>query len=325
MAPNYKIALIQVQPKDIDVKGNFSKAESYVRKAAAQGADLALLPEYHLTSWCPEHPDFVSASAESAAYLARYQALATELNINIVPGTICMPNPPRAEDPAADEEGRGGGSSVVVKLPDGTPVELWNMAYWISAGTGAIAGSYQKKNLWHAERPHLTAGYAAPHRAFDTPLRRADGTSVRAGLLVCWDLSFPEAFRALVADGADLVVVVSWWTMHDTSGPMRALNPASERVFLEAAVVARACENTCAVAFCNSGGLSQVAMPIVGPVGGAVAGVNTEEMRAVEVDLDVLRVAEDWYKIRSDLHGPGWHYGYTLYKDKDGVEADAVA
>ncbi|KAK0707464.1 carbon-nitrogen hydrolase [Lasiosphaeris hirsuta] len=217
MAPLHKVAVIQLQPKDVALEENFAKAEAYIREAAAQGADLAVLPEYHLTSWCPEHPDFVASCVTSAPYLARYQSLARALAINIVPGTICevLPSPSASSKP-----------------------EIRNMTYWITP-TGALAGTYQKKNLWHPERPHLTPGVHKPHAAFDTPLALG-ARPLRAGLLVCWDLFFPEAFRALLADGADLVV----------------------RVFLEAAVVTRAYENVCAVVFCNAGGLSQVAVPV---------------------------------------------------------------
>ena len=293
---------------------------------------MAVLPEYHLTSWCPSHPDFVKSIVSSAGYLARYQALARELDINIVPGTICEAHP---------AAGAGAGTAASKEVQDGSSdVELRNMAYWISAGTGAVAGTYQKKNLWHPERPHLTAGAAhVPHAAFDTPLTSAlrsaadDGSTasssppppppLRAGLLICWDLAFPEAFRALVADGAEVIVVASWWRMNDIDDVAYALNPRSERVFLESAVVARAYENTCAVVFCNEGGLSQVAMPILGAVkigngDGSDNGMmepDTEGMRVVEVDLAVLRVAESNYKVREDMRREGWHYEYTLRKD----------
>ncbi|KAK1755628.1 carbon-nitrogen hydrolase [Echria macrotheca] len=302
MAPTYKIALIQIKQKDAAVKENYAKAESYIRDAAAQGADLAVLPEYHLTSWCPEHPDFVSATIESASYVSRYQDLARELGINIVPGTICDVSSP---------SGEGEGEK-----------EMRNMAYWISSD-GSIAGSYQKKNLWHPERPHLAAGVQEPHAAFETPLTKGDGKKIKAGLLICWDLAFPEAFRALIADGADVIVIPSWWHLTDVDDEAFGMNPMCERAFLEAAVVTRAYENTAAVVFCNAGGLSQVAMPILGAVGGVMEAMDPSEgagdgkgegMKIVEVDFGVLQVAERNYKVRADMGSQGWHYGYTLWK-----------
>jgi predicted amidohydrolase len=213
------------------------------------------------------------------------------------------------------------------------------MTYWISPA-GSLIGRYQKKNLWHPERPHLTAGtVSTPHTAFDTPLTwDDDGRPIRAGLLICWDLAFPEAFRALVADGADLIVIPSFWLVRDEDDPgdadlarRREVNPECEQLFLRSVLVARAFENTAAVVYCNvaAGGLSQVAMPVVGAVGGGgghgggeqgaeggvVMGVGEEGVRVMQVDFGLLGLAEDGYKIRKDMMGEGWHYGYTLRKE----------
>jgi predicted amidohydrolase len=294
----------------VDPAANFAAAEAYIRDAASQGCQIAQLPEYHLTSWAPEHADFISSTKESVTYLSRYQDLARELNINIVPGTICEVHP-------LSDENQNSDSSV-------PGIELRNMAYFIAAGSGTILSTYQKKNLWHPERPHLTGSAHQPHAAFDIPtLPRLDPSRpVRAGMLVCWDIAFPEAFRALVADGADIIFVPSFWYMSDVDEEARRHNPDSEKAFLESALVARAYENTAAVVFVNAGGLSQVAMPILGAVGrmgtaeeekarGKGAG---QEMRVVEVDMDVLRIAEGNYKVREDMRKEGWHYGYTLRK-----------
>lgn len=272
---------------------NFAKAESYLREAKSRGADIAMLPEFHLTGWAPDHADFLPATRESATYLPKYQALAAELDMNIVPGTICEPHDLSSPDSNTHVE------------------ELRNMAHFLAAKTGAVLNSYQKKNLWHPERPHLTSSGTSPHVAFDTPLLHADGRPLRAGMLICWDLAFPEAFRELVAGGAELVLVPSFWYLSDAGDEGAALNPDAEKLFLESTTVARAFENTAAVAFCNAGGASCVAMPILGQLGGSI-GVGEERVEVVGVDLDVLRVAEENYKIRMDLRGEAWHYGHTL-------------
>lgn len=180
------------------------------------------------------------------------------------------------------------------------------MAHFIAAGTGEICGSYQKKNLWHPERPHLTGSKSTPHTAFDTPLKHADGRPVRAGMLICWDIAFPEAFRALVADGADLIIIPSYWYLTDAGEEGLQLNPDAEKLFLESACVLRAFENTAAIAFCNAGGLSCLAMPFLGALGKMEP--DEEKMEILDMDLDVLRIAEDNYKIRMDLNREDWHY-----------------
>lgn len=142
-------------------------------------------------------------------------------------------------------------------------------------------------------------------------------------MLVCWDLAFPEAFRALIADGAQLILVPSFWRLSDLDEVGLALNPDSEQVFLDSVVVARAFENTACVVFCNTGGSTQVAMPIQGRLkvlaeeGSRELGLDEDGVSYVEVDLDVLRIAEENYKVRSDMNGTGWHYGYELARNAE--------
>ncbi|KAI0386451.1 putative hydrolase, carbon-nitrogen family [Hypomontagnella monticulosa] len=288
MALVHKVALIQLCPKPLAPAENFAKAESFIRNAAREGCRLAVLPEYHLTSWVPDEPNFKESCADSASYVKRYQALAKELNICIVPGTIIEPE----------------GDSLL------------NIAYFISSD-GEVAGRYQKKNLWHPERPHLVSSAHQPHEAFDTPLGRV-------GMLICWDLAFPEAFRELISDGAQIICIPTFWTMKDVSDKGYSLNPDGEALFLNSTVVSRAFENTCAVVFVNAGGppgkaentnfagLSQLTMPHIGPIGKMG---RSEGMSIVELDMSVLEVAEDNYKVREDMKREGWHYAFTQIRD----------
>jgi predicted amidohydrolase len=85
------------------------------------------------------------------------------------------------------------------------PDVLYNIAYFIAAGSGDIRGAYRKKNIWHPERPHLTSSGADPHEVFDTALGKV-------GLLICWDLAFPEAFRELIAKGAEIIIIPTYCT-----------------------------------------------------------------------------------------------------------------
>jgi predicted amidohydrolase len=76
MAPIVKVAVIQLYPKPLQAAHNFNKAASYIRSAAQQGAELAVLPEYHLTNWYPQDPGFVEVCKEWEVYLQKYQELA---------------------------------------------------------------------------------------------------------------------------------------------------------------------------------------------------------------------------------------------------------
>ena len=208
---------------------------------------------------------------------------------------------------------------TIVELHDaGTADErLLNVAYFID-NNGKIIGKYVKKNLWGSiERLHLTSSSTDPHPVFDTPLGKV-------GILVCWDLAFPEAFRELIADGAEIICVPSFWTMKDSNADALALNPDSEAVFLNSTIVSRAFENTCAVVYVNAGGppeegeqtsyagISQLAVPHVGPVGRMG---RAEGMALVDLDMNAVKIGEANYKVRQDMQREGWHYAYTRTRD----------
>lgn len=186
---------------------------------------------------------------------------------------------------------------------------LYNTAYFIDK-QGQISGKYVKKNLWGSiERDHLTSSGRARHDVFDTPIGKV-------GLLICWDLAFPEAFRELIAHGAKMIIIPTFWMLTDCTAKGLARNPSAEALFLDSILTARCFENTCAIVFANAGGppgkgyagQSQVCMPFVGPLtrlGGAAEG-----MAVVELDMDILQEAEETYAIRADLARDDWHYDY---------------
>ncbi|KAE8368010.1 carbon-nitrogen hydrolase [Aspergillus caelatus] len=283
-----KIALIQLHPEPHNIENNHARAKAYIQKASKAGAELAVLPEFHLADFHPTHDRSIrQRCANYATHLSSYIALAKECKINIVPGSIAELH----TDPTTGEE------------------KLLNVAYFID-NTGEIRGRYEKKNLWIPEREFVDRGATdSGHVAFDTPLGKV-------GLLICWDLAFPEAFRELVMQGAKMVIVPAYWKLDDAGAVGRRWNPESERMFVDAAVVSRAFENTAAVVFCNVGGgeeegyagASQVAVPFMGCVG-RVEGCS-EGMSVVEVDMGVLDDAESVYKVREDLGRADWHYGY---------------
>ena len=197
---------------------------------------------------------------------------------------------------------------------------LLNVAYFID-DKGQILGRYQKKNLWHPEREHLESSTADPHQAFDTPLGKV-------GMLICWDLAFPEAFRELICAGAKIIIIPTFWALSDCTEYGLALNPKSEVVFLESTITARAYENTCCVVFVNAGapagrvdkgtyaGLSRVALPFVGAKGEETMDTAEEGMSIVDVDMEIVEEGEKNYGVRADLAKEGWHYTYR-HQDKE--------
>lgn len=291
MAPVYKVAVIQMHPKPMQLEKNYEKAAEFIRNASKQHAQLAVLPEYHLLNWVPQDPKFKEACSQWETYLNKYIDLAKECNINIVPGTI-------------------------IELHDaGTEKErLLNVAYFIT-NTGEIAGKYVKKNLWGSiERLHLTSSSRDPHPVFETPLGKV-------GMLICWDLAFPEAFREMIAQGAKMIIIPTFWTLSDCSPAGLAINPVAEGLFLDSMLTARCYENTCAIVFANAGGppgkgyagLSQVVVPYAGPL--VRLGSHAEGMAVVDLDMQIVEDAEENYQVRADLARGDWHYDYRHNQD----------
>ncbi|KAK5131003.1 hypothetical protein LTR08_001416 [Meristemomyces frigidus] len=293
MAPIYKVAVIQMHPKPMQMEANHEKACTYIRSAALQSAQLAVLPEYHLLNWIPHDDKFKEACSHWETYLNAYCALAKECAINIVPGTIV--------------ELHGAGTA---------DERLDNVAYFITA-TGEIAGKYVKKNLWgDIERLHLTSSSMDPHPVFDTPLGKV-------GMLICWDLAFPEAFREMIAKGAKIIIIPTFWTLSDCSPAGLAVNPSAEGLFLDSMLTARCFENTCAIIFANAGGppgkgyagLSQVCVPYAGAI--TRLGSHAEGMAVVDLDMQIVEDAEENYQVRADLARTDWHYEYRHSREKD--------
>ncbi|KAI9815922.1 MAG: hypothetical protein M1826_001915 [Phylliscum demangeonii] len=303
MRPVYKIALIQLHPIPGAIAANYQRAADFIRQGASQGAHLAVLPEYHLTNWVPDDPAFFTAAGQWHVYLERYRQLAQECQINIVPGTMMV------EESARNKNGEddGGGGADDDETEDRAS-RLRNVAYFISS-QGEVLGHYQKKNLWHPERAHFTSSGSAPHQVIQTALGPV-------GLLICWDLAFPEAFRELIANGAKMIIIPTAWSLRDCGPAGRARNPRSEALLVESALTCRAFENTCAVVFVNTAGpaaedylgLSQVTVPFLGPIG-RIDGC-AEEMRLVDLDMSILDEAEETYRVRADLASEDWHYHY---------------
>lgn len=298
-----------VLPADqsLDPDANFQKASDFIRSAAQTNARLAVLPEYHLTNWKPDHPAFLGICKRRREDLEKYKALARECRIYVVPGTIVEAH--EAETKGADQ--------------------LVNVAYFINH-EGEALGRYEKKKLWHPERPHLTSSTSSPHTAFDTPIGKV-------GMLICWDLAFPEAFRELIAAGAKTIIIPTFWTLSDCSPYGLNVNPRSEALFLESTLTSRAYKNTCCVILVNAGGpassadsgeqklkpedgvagppdtkpitsnyvgLSHVTVPFVGALpalGDETGDSAVEGMSIVDVDMRHVQEAEENYKIRVDI------------------------
>jgi len=264
------IAVVQFEIAQFAVAKNLERMESFIKAAAAAGAEIVVFPEDVVTGPVSGNQEYVDFADR---YVQHFQQLARRYAIDIVPGSII----------------------------EGTPQGWFNTAYYIDRA-GEIRGKYRKNNLWHPERPYLTAGDAV--HVFDTAYGRI-------GLIICWDLIFPEVFRAMVRQHVDIVICPSYWCFEDAGIGLQH-DPAAEINAVNALCVARAFENEVALVFANAAsqgeddalmehliGRSQVTVPLKGTL--KRLDHTREEMFIQSIDLSILKDAETAYKIRDDL------------------------
>jgi predicted amidohydrolase len=272
------IAVVQFRIQQFAPAENLERAEQFMQQAASQ-ADIIVFPEDFITG--PLNGD-VRMADYAGRYVQHFQQLARKYALDVVSGSII--------------EGHGDDD------------RLYNTTYYIDR-RGEIKGRYCKVNLWHPERGYITPG--KEFAVFDTDYGKV-------GLIICWDLVFPEAFRAMLQGGVELVFCPSYWCFEDAGvGLKHDLN--SEVKLVDALCTARAFENEVVVIYANAAGdetslsgsersigRSQIAVPFKGTV--RMLDHTREEMFVQTVDTDVLKDAEVAYTIRRDLFlGTGAH------------------
>ena len=178
---------------------------------------------------------------------------------------------------------------------------VYNTSYYIDSA-GKIKAQYRKINLWLPERKYFTAGKKVS--VFETKFGKV-------GLIICWDLIFPEIFRKMVMKDVDIVVCPSYWCYGDAGNGIK-FDANSEIKAIDSLCVARAFENEIVFVYCSAAGKFQVGRDsdiltghyqITVPFKGVIKKLNhnREEMFIQEVDTAILREAEKAYEIRKDL------------------------
>ncbi len=204
------VAVIQMCSGD-DPAANLRRAAALLRNAADRGAALAVLPEnFALMSRDAERMRAKHAEEPGSGPWQDFAAeQAQRLGMWIVAGTIPM----RSEEP---------------KRP--------GSACCLFDGSGAMVARYDKMHLFDVSVPGRAESYR--ESANTTPGREpvvADTPFGRVGLVVCYDLRFPELFRAMSQRGAEIIAFPAAFT--------RATGEAHWHVLLRA----RAVENLCYV------------------------------------------------------------------------------
>jgi predicted amidohydrolase len=258
------VACCQLAPKIGDLAYNRKLTERAIRSAAFQGAHVVVLPELIQSGYLFSDRSEALSLAETAEgpTLRLWMALARELNIVVV-GGFCE------------------------RLADDV---LANSAAMIDAqGLRAV---YRKAHLWDGEKEIFSAGNDAP------PV--VETVHGRIGMLICYDLEFPEWVRLPALAGADLLCAPVNWP----DGP----RPQTERPAEVVRVQANASVNRIFIAACDRHGHERGVSWVQGSVivdadGYPVAG--PAEQGGEQILLATLNLAEARNKrisARNDLH-----------------------
>jgi N-carbamoylputrescine amidase len=81
---------------------------------------------------------------------------------------------------------------------------IYNTA--VLVGPNGYIGHYRKIHLFNWEKKHLSSGNLG------FPVFSLKEVDVKVGMLICYDLRFPEAVRSLVLAGCDVLLVPTTWT-----------------------------------------------------------------------------------------------------------------
>ncbi|WP_353987445.1 nitrilase-related carbon-nitrogen hydrolase [Ruicaihuangia caeni] len=170
--PNVRVRCHELAPRVGDLRSNLAIIDEAIARASAADVDLLVLPEL----------------ATSGYYLRD----AEEVH------SVAM----TAHDPAfARWSAAAGKMTVVVGFAESDGETIYNSAAVVNGG--GVLTVYRKTHLWGVEHESFTPG-SAPPPVVDTAFGRL-------GILICYDMEFPELPRMLALQGADIIAVPTNW------------------------------------------------------------------------------------------------------------------
>ncbi|MFT4232356.1 MAG: carbon-nitrogen hydrolase family protein [Leucobacter sp.] len=266
-----KLALCQTC-SGTDKAANLDEIERFAERAAAEGADLAVFPEFSMYCQPAMNAEFAAqAEALDGPFATRLGEIASRLGIVLVAGMLERSG--AAAPGGAGEAGGAGGAEASGPDPDPRPSNAL-----VAATPDGIAAVYRKAHLYDAfgyrESEFIRPG------DLEGPVTLEVG-GVRVGLLTCYDLRFPEAARQHADAGVDLLLYPAAWV----PGPRKEDH-------WQTLARARAIENTLYVGALSQAPRSGVGGSLIVDPMGVVLGEIGERPGIALAAIDPERIAQ---------------------------------
>lgn len=236
---------------------NLAKACEYIKKAKDVGSDLVVFPEHHMiTISNPSKTNRADvAETTDGPFVTKLAEAAKRHNIYVACGIY---------EKKPGEESRAYNSVVFINR------------------TGEVVYNYRKTHLYDAFGAKESDGSvpgSEPPQVIDTEFGKV-------GIMICYDVRFPEVARQLTLQGAEIILAPTAWK----SGTLKEHH-------WHTLVKARAIENTVFMVGADQIGNDNVGNSmIVDPMGVAISSAGEEEA-LISAELDIKRL----YRVREKL------------------------
>jgi deaminated glutathione amidase len=244
-----KVAIVQIQ-SSIKKKENLRRALELVKDSKSGGADLVVFPEFLMA---------FSPASQTAKELAE---TAEPLQ---GPFTTSLQEAAKATQTAI---------LATIYETCSIPDRVYDTALWIDPA-GNLAAVYRKLHLYDAFGFRESDKFA-PGSHVTPPVPMDDG---RFGMMICYDLRFPEMARMLTLQGANILLAPSGWVQGDF-----------KIEHWQTMIRARALENGCYVIAPGQVGNIYIGHSmIVDPLGGIVVDLGEREgLEIIEIDCALV-------------------------------------
>ncbi|MCM3766358.1 carbon-nitrogen hydrolase family protein [Neobacillus niacini] len=253
-----RVAIAQLSTS-VDKAANLEKAIEYIAKAKGMGADFVVIPEFYMALATTKSGVLPAEVAEplDGHFISALKEAARANEIYVVCGMY---------ESKIDDEQRAYNTTVMINR------------------SGELVQSYRKTHLYDAfsykESDTIIPG--------ENPYKVVETEFGKIGLMVCYELRFPEIARQFALQEADILIVPAGWM----AGPMKEDH-------WQTLIRARAIENTMFICGANLVGVEFTGRSMIVDPMGVVIASGGEEEGLIVTDIDLERIQRVRQKLPS--------------------------